>query len=243
MPAIKALRQRACEAGQCDIETTDAGWDYALRAAGGGLTFIDRPDPDGPARSYLFVTEHGTQADSTLVAERLCYDGPPDLLRALHFLASLRDQHAAAVLALPADLPLNWLLRERQLPHRPVVHPTATYRPITRMQVRILDHKRYLESLRLPAGARGRATVAVRESEGHVSKFAVEIEGGRAAVSDAGERADFECSDVVWAAVATGDLTAADAARLGLLDAADDAAVQTLGALAVGPTPFCNEYF
>ena len=243
LPAIKALRQRTCEAGQCDIETSDAGWDYALRAAGGGLTFIDRPDPDGPARAYLFATERGTQADSTLVVERLAFDAPADLLRTLHFLASLRDQHAAVDLTLPADLPLNWLLRERQLPHRPVVHATATYRPITRMQVRILDHAKYLSALRVPASASGAATVAVRESEGHVSRFTATFGGGRIEVSAAAASVRVECSDVVWAAVATGDLTATAAARLGLLDATDAGAPHTLDALAVGPTPFCNEYF
>ncbi len=244
LPAIKALRQRACETGQCDIETSDAGWDYALRAAGGGLTFIDRPDPAGPARSYLFATEHGTQADSTLVVERLAYDAPADLLRVLHFLASLRDQHAAAVLTLPADLPLNWLLRERQLPHRPVVHATAACRPITRMQVRILDHAAYLSAVRVPEPLRGAATVAVRESEGHVSKFYLETAGGRVQVARADDRPpDVACSDVVWAAVATGDLPASRAARLGLLDCATPAVLPTLDALAAGPTPFCNEYF
>ena len=45
----------------------------------------------------------------------------------------------------PADLPLNWLLKERQVPHRLVNHPTAEIRPYTRMQARVLDHARLID--------------------------------------------------------------------------------------------------
>ena len=42
------------------------------------------------------------------------------------------------------------MLRESQLPHRAVEHAVPRLQTITRMQVRVLDHKRFLEALRLP---------------------------------------------------------------------------------------------
>ena len=47
------------------------------------------------------------------------------------------------------------------------------------MQVRILDHARLLGAIHLPPEARGQAVVAIRESEGHVSKLQIEIGDGR----------------------------------------------------------------
>ena len=87
-----------------------------------------------PVRGWAYFRHaHEAGKDVLRVAE-IFYEDAPALLRLLHFLASLRDQYAAAVLPLPADLPLNRLLRETQLPHRPgeprdgrvpAVHPDA----------------------------------------------------------------------------------------------------------------------
>ena len=138
---------------------------------------------------------------------------------------------------------MNRLLREAQIPHRPVDHPTAEVRPHTRMQLRILDHGKFLESLRLPQTAKGRASVAVVESEGEASRFSVEMESGRATVSAATGEADFECLDRLWAAIAAGDLPATRAVQLGLAKARTPAAISLLDALSAGPAPFCREYF
>jgi predicted acetyltransferase len=111
------------------------------------------------------------------------------------------------------------------------------------MQVKVLDHGRLLRAMHLPEEARGEAIVAVRETEGHVSKFRLRIEGGRADVTPTDASADVEMTDVTWAAVALGEMRADAAERWGLLDVSDAEAVRTLNALSVGPVPFCEEYF
>jgi predicted acetyltransferase len=140
------------------------------------------------------------------------------------------------------DWPVHRLLREGQVPHRPVDHPVSELKCDVRMQVRILDHRKFLESLQLPADSRGRASVAVAESEGNVSRLAVEIEGGRASVTEGAGESDFQCPDRIWAAVATGDISASDAARWGLARATGGSAA-VLDYLANGPRPFCREGF
>jgi hypothetical protein len=47
------------------------------------------------------------------------------------------------------------VLRESQLPHRLVEHAVAKLTPITRCQLRILDHKRFLESVKWPGEVKG----------------------------------------------------------------------------------------
>jgi hypothetical protein len=175
------------------------------------------------------------------------YDSHAAFLRQLHFLRSLRDQYSGTILHLPADLPLNRLLSETQLPHRPVEqveHAVARAQPMTRMQVRILDHVRFLEALRLPATHKpGKATIAIRESEGEVSRIQLELDAGRIRARGVGGDAEVECSDQVWAAIACGDIAASDAARLGLIRVTNPDALGTLDVLSVGPVPFCNERF
>ena len=124
-------------------------------------------------------------------------------------------------------------------------HPTAEVRAYTRMHVRVLDHRRLLESLHLPEGKAGGLTVAVHETEGHVSRLRVEFEAGRATVTPlvAPGGADFACRDLTWAAVACGDLPATAAVELGLADCPDRSAAAVLDALSYGRAPFCGEYF
>ena len=149
-------------------------WDLVLKRAEDGFVVVDRPPAappagrrstaSGPVRGWAYFRHaHEAGKDLLRVAE-LFYEDVPALLRLLHFFASLRDQYAAAVLPLPADVPLNRLLRETQLPHRPVNHATAECRPYTRMQVRVLDSKRLIESMRLPPQFRGAASVVVHET-------------------------------------------------------------------------------
>jgi hypothetical protein len=146
-------------------------------------------------------------------------------------------------LTLPIDLPLNRLLKEMQIPHRPVNHATAEARPYSRMQLRVLDHRKFLEALHLPVDAVGSAIVSVHECEGSVSRFKVELQGGKISVSgNTSGAAEFICSDRTWAAVACGDLSADDALRFGLAEGSPQAA-GVLNVLGRGPVPFCHEYF
>jgi predicted acetyltransferase len=145
---------------------------------------------------------------------------------------------------MPGDFPLNWLLKERQVPHRLVNHATAGVWPYTRMQARVLDHVRVIEAMRtLPEGARGEATVGIKETEGHWSRVRITIEGGRATARASDASADVQCDDKTWAAIVLGDLAASRAAQLGLLEVDRGAALEVLDAFAAGPAPFCEEYF
>jgi hypothetical protein len=147
-------------------------------------------------------------------------------------------------ITLPADRPLNWLLSERQIPHRLVNHATAEIRAYTRMQVRVLDHARLIEAMHLPEGTRGEVIAAVRETEGDVSKFRIALDGsGRAMVKASEALPDVECDDCTWAAVVLGDLPAHAAAAMGLISVKRTTAIAVLGAFSAGPVPFCEEYF
>jgi hypothetical protein len=62
-------------------------------------------------------------------------------------------------------------------------------------------------------------------------------------VKTVGDATDFECSDRHWAAIATGDLAASEAVRWGWARENTAGAAALLDVLAVGPVPFCREYF
>ncbi|MDB5355219.1 MAG: hypothetical protein JWN24_1672 [Phycisphaerales bacterium] len=240
--ALAACRQRIVEAGQCDIERSPAGWDLFMRKAEEGLLVVDRA-PDGKIRGYIaFQHLHENAKDTVNVTEN-GYEDTAGLRRQLHFLASLRDQYSFAALTLPADLPLNWLLRERQIPHRLVNHAVPEARPFVRMQLRVLDHRRLIEAMHLPTDYRGKAAVAVSECEGDVSRFTIDVSDGRASVSPGRGDGAFACTDSVWAAIVCGDLPATQAVRLGLASADDAATASLLDVFAEGPLPFCSEYF
>ncbi len=243
LPLVSACRQRSVVRGQCDIQRTPQGWALAAKAWPQGYCVVDRPDPTGPVQSWMFITEVKHDGKTQIRVADAAYDSPAALLRQLHFLASLRDQYSAALLVLPVDLRLNWLLKETQLPHRPVEHAAAKMSPHTRMQIRILDHARFLEAVTLPLDVQGRVTVAVAECEGTISSFQIKLDARRARVTPATCSADVECTDRVWAAIASGDLPASAAAAHGLIQATDSEALKVLDALAIGPAPFCNEYF
>jgi hypothetical protein len=123
-------------------------------------------------------------------------------------------------------------------------HPPAPeVRPYTRMQIRVLDHKRFVEAMKLPEDVRGRVGVTVHETEGHASRLWVDVDRGHATVTQTEGDADFECRDTTWAAVVTGDLPATEAVRLGLATTTDAATASLLDAFARGPLPFTHEYF
>jgi predicted acetyltransferase len=242
LPELMKCRQRAVERGQCDIERHEAGWAWVIKWTQDGFIVVDRPDRSGLVRGFIaFHHEHADGKDMLHVNE-VVSDDHAGRLRQLHFLASLKDQYASVVLTLPSDFPLNWLLRETQVPHRPVNHAHARLRAYTRMQVRVLDHKRFLEAMRLSKDVTGRAVVEVPECEGDASRFVIELSEGRARVEPSSASATFTCPDRVWSAIACGDLPASLARQLGL--ATGDAPSATLlDALHAGPAPFCNEYF
>lgn len=240
--ALAACRQRIIERGQCDIERPEGGWGICLWNWEEGLAAVDRAS-DGSIRGYI-AFEHGKKNEKDIVtATEAGYQDVAGLRRILHFLASLRDQYTFASITLPADLPLNRMLREAQLPHRVVNHPHAEMRPFTRMQIRVLDHKRLIEAMHLPEPTKGQVVVSVQENEGHESRFAIEMEAGRASVSATSAAPQFQCSDRVWAPIICGDLKATVAVQLGLADAMQAGAAEALDVFGVGPLPFCQEYF
>jgi predicted acetyltransferase len=240
---LVAFRQRTVELGQCDIERSVDAWTAAIKRSESGFFYVDRASASSPVTGYLWIEHEKIGTKDYLRIVQSNYADSEALKRQFYFLSSLKDQYLAVVGAYPADLPLNWLLRETQVPHRHVNHATAEVRPQTRMQLRILDHKRFVEALHLPGDIAGRVNVSVRESEGTDSVFAIDIEAGRAAVKAAQASAVFSCTDRIWAAVACGDLTAEMAVGLGLASASDSRAIEPLRAFSAGSLPFCHEYF
>jgi predicted acetyltransferase len=240
-PAIAACRQRSAERGQCDVETAAAGWANRNRQVENGFEIVLRVA--GGVAGYAFLASEVRDGRTMLRVVEYAFDAPQGLMHLLHFLGAQRDQHSTASITLPSDLPLNRVLRESQLPHRPVMHAFAEARPFSRMQVRVLDHKRFLEAMKLPERWSGVADVAVLETEETISRFRVEIDRGHVAVKPSTGTPGIQCTDVMWASIVTGDLQASVAARLGLIGTSDAQAVDLFGAFADGPVPFCEEYF
>jgi predicted acetyltransferase len=111
------------------------------------------------------------------------------------------------------------------------------------MQIRVLDHKRFLEGLHLPKDVKGRATIAIAETEGEVNTLRIELSDGRMTVTKSTDSPDIEARDVHWASIASGDASATNLARLNLIRVHSDSALAVLDALSVGPVPFSNEHF
>ncbi|HEX2972549.1 MAG TPA: GNAT family N-acetyltransferase [Tepidisphaeraceae bacterium] len=241
--AVIECQRRMAQQGQCDIERDLDSWVVYFAEYENGYVIVDRPDPKGPVHSWLYMQSQNTSGRHIARVIDLAYDSPAAFLRQMHFLGSLRDQYGGAIVTVPVDLPLNLLLRESQVPHRPVSHATAEVRTYTRMQLRVLDHQRLIEGLRLPMGYAGSAVVAVHEAEGHVSRFRLEVAEGRASATPTDASADVECADRTWAGIVTGDLAPSAAVQFGLLRVANAGALRALEALAVGPLPFCHDYF
>lgn len=243
LPALMDCHQRIVQSGQCDIERPKAAWQQYLTKSTDGFLVIDRPTDTGQVHGWMTILHASENGRDVLKVTDRGADSPAALLRQLHYLSSLRDQYAAATLNLPGDLPLNWLLKEHQIPHRLVNHPAATSRPFTRMQLRILDHRRYLEALHLPESAEGSTFIAIQEPEGSLAKFRLDIDAGRCSVTETPAPPDATIPAHVWAAVATGHLRASDALRFGLFACNNPDAARVLDILADGPRPFTHEYF
>jgi predicted acetyltransferase len=230
---------RVNKSGQCAIERSPQQWLKVDESSQEGFAVVDRAG-DGEVCGSLTIHHQQLDGKDLLKVADCIYQDTAALKRQLHFLASLKDQFAFAQLTLPADVPLNRLLTESQLPHRPVNHPVARCHPHTRMQARVLDHARFLQGLRLPEDVQGKAVVSVRECEGNESRFSVDISGGRITCKATNATPTFETTDRTWAAIACGDLKASDALRFEL---AQGASADALDSLANGPVPFSHEYF
>jgi predicted acetyltransferase len=245
LDALSACRQRIAERGHCDMERPRDVWAWYVKEFDDAMIAVDRPDDAGPIRGWMTLEHvHEPDGSDTMRVIESGYEDVDTLKRQLHFLASLRDQYSRAIITVPADFQLNRLLREPQITHRDNKnHPTPEVRPYTRMQIRVLDHKRFIESVKMPEDVRGRIAVTVREAEGHASQLWIEIANGRASVTSTQGEAQFECRDTTWAAVVTGDLPASEAVRLGLARGEEANATALLDAFARGPAPFTHEYF
>jgi predicted acetyltransferase len=235
--------QKAVESGQCDVERPQSRWKQLLTVEEDGMTFIERSGPTGPVTAFAYVVREAVNGRNVMRVQEWSADSSEAFGRLLAFFGTMRDQFSFITITTPADLPVNRLLREPQVPHRPIDHPSSDPKAYTRMQLRILDHRKFLESIRWPAESRGKVTVGIAECEGHVSRLAIEIEGGRAKVTPATGDLDFECLDRQWAAIAAGDLSASSAVRWGLARQNKPSATVLLDALTAGPAPFCREAF
>jgi predicted acetyltransferase len=242
LPALLQCGLHSTRAGRCDLEKTRESWQADQLRWDQGFMIVDAA-ADGAIASFMLLGD--VQEEGVRIAN-LIEQGADSLeafARQLCLLGTLRDQYSAVRVAAPADLPLNRMLRHNQLPHRAVSHPAPKVELQTRMQIRVLDHRRLIESLRLPEGFRGGATIAVSESEGHQSRFRVEIENGRCGFAESAATVGATLKDSVWASVVSGELAAERAAALGLIEIAEPRALDVLSALSDGPVPFCNEYF
>lgn len=243
--AIAACKQLITQNGQCDIERPARAWDVLLKRAEDGFTVVDRPDPLGRIRSWMTFVRASDGGHDIL---RVIDNGAEDdhaLIRQLHFLASLKDQYFAVSLICQADHPLHWLLNERQVTRGTLIHPVASAKVFTRLQMRVLDHERLIGALHPHASTTGAVSVCVLETENTTSTFQIEYAGGRASATSlsAGREADLECDAPTWAAIILGDLPPARAHQLGLLTASTPAAIELLHPLTVGPAPFTTDHF
>jgi predicted acetyltransferase len=237
------LRGEEARRGQCDIETDQPAWANYQREWPNGFGFVDQPVKNGPIEGWVRIVEDRGPQAATAVIDDWSASSSAAFRRMLHFLASLKDQYSVARLTLPGDLPLNRLLRESQMPHRQVDHPVSNSRPYTRMQIRVLDHKRLLEAMKLPATMTGKLNLAVKESEGTTTRLTLDFDAGRCTVASANGDADATMTDVLWASIVTGDLAPSAARAFGLIECRSDAAIALLDGFAAGPAPFCQEYF
>lgn len=241
-PRMLEVRQREFRAGQCDVETDAPTLKFWTDTWTDGIAVVDE-GPDKSIRAWAYLVEHRDGPQAIVEVNDWCADSVESLHRMLGFLGSLKDQYTFAKITLPGDLPLNRWLRESQIPHRQVDHPVAIARPFTRMQVRVLDHKRFIEPQTLANEQRGSVVVAIRETEGTTSTVRLDFEGNRVGVAGASGAPDVELTDVLWASVVTGDLPASDLLRMNLIRAGDAKKASLLDAFASGRAPWCQEYF
>lgn len=243
LPAMAACRSRACRAGHFEIDAGEPGVRSWRSQFDDGMVYVVQPTPRDDINAWAWVQDEMREGLRYARVNQWHADGHEAFLQLLSLMASWKDQYSGILIQVPADWQFNRLLREPQVPHRPVDHPTATVETFTRMQVRILDHRRFLESLRVPSRWKGSLVVAIREREGQLSKLRVEVEAGQLSASPTDASADVELPDHTWAAMASGDLPADQAIRFGLIPPVADVKLDVLRALGDGPSPWCGDYF
>jgi len=206
-----------------------------------GSRFID-VQADGIASQFTLGTEY-ENGQAVGVVHHPWWVDDVALVRMLAMLGTLSDQYSFVRVTLPTSLRVNHLLRETQLPHRRVDHATATCSLITRMQLRVLDHEKFLSALALPAHTKGATTITIQEVEGLATTLSVVVDAGRIIAAPSTRAAEVSMSDKTWASLAMGELLADDAARCGLLTINEPRAMDVLRLFNTGPTPYCHEYF
>ena len=240
--ALVASRRRQFLATHGDVDTTARSIQYWLgELKDVGYRLIDR-DGSGTVHSQFTLGTEIMGGRTIAVVHRPWWESPAALRNLIAMLGTLKDQYSAARITLPADLPINWLLKERQLPHRPVEHAAATCTLTTRMQAAIIGPVRLCAALRTPTQVEGSVTLAVR-SRDEAQTWRLQFAGGRVNAESAAGEADGELEDTVFAALAFGDLSAGDASAMGRLTVRNAAAMPLLEALSAGPKPYCHEYF
>ncbi|HEX8342323.1 MAG TPA: GNAT family N-acetyltransferase [Tepidisphaeraceae bacterium] len=241
-PAMLACRAAQAAAGQCDVETSPPQLNEWLEGLDADAQlFVDDRGDRVAAHAWLRESIENDTAVANVVQP--AWENASGMVSLLGLLRGLRDQYATARLALPVDVPLNWLLGEPQVPHRRVDHPAAACRSLTRMQLRVLDPIRFLDGQALRTSVSGKVVAAVRTIEGHTTTLELSIDEGRVSAKSSSASADVVCDEATFAALCTGALPAAQAAALGLIDLPRPTALPLLSALGEGPQPFCYEYF
>lgn len=241
LPGLMKLRQEMMTTANCDIARPEDRWQAVLKKGEAGWCFVELDRSGAPASWVQVQVESETPGGRPMVGRVLDWGcrGPADMVRVLRFLGSLKDQYTRFLIDAPVDWQINRLLRESQVPHRPVAHATASATLITRMQLRVLDHKRFLEAIRWPEETRGQAVICVRECEGNESRFALRVEGGRAEVVRSSASPTFVTTDIAYAGIVTGELGAAEALELGLAEG--NGAI--FRGLELGRKPYCSDFF
>jgi predicted acetyltransferase len=233
LSGLVALRRRVVEAGHCDIDRPEGHWRGLIKRFEEGFVFVD------PGRAWALVVTKWVDDIGQVKVIDWGAATPEDFLRLLRMLGSMRDQYASVIITTPVDYPVNRMIKESQVPHRPVAHVTPSVRVYTRMQIRVLDHKKYLEMLRWPMNIRGEAVVCIKESEGHESRYKLQVESGKCVAQASAATATFTCTDKLWASVVTGELSASNAVRFGLASGEGG----LLDCLSWGAKPFCSDFF
>lgn len=240
--AMIRCRSKQAETGLCDVETSPAALDeWFAHLTPDTQLFVDQSSDSIRAYTWLRTL---IEADKTVaITVQPGFSDIEGLRSLLGFLGSLRDQYGLVRIVLPIDVPLNWLLKEHQVPHRRVEHLSATCQTITRMQMRVLDHIGFWTGQRVVRPVSQPVTVAVRECEGNVSRFTLDFSGETVQAGPSDAAADITVSDVVWASIAAGELRCSTAFHLGFISVHRPEAVRALDVLSEGQVPFCYEYF
>ena len=236
--AALASRERQFHATHGDTSTSAGALKYWLATLNDvGFRLVDRR-PDGSIASQFTLGTEMEDGRRVAVVNKPFYDSPEALRRMLAMLGTLKDQYSLARFTLPIDVPLNWMLRERQVPHRLVDHPASSCMAITRMQARIADVPAFVAALRPTQGLAEVAFIGI----GQVT-YRIDIADGRATARPHDGPADVTMTEPVAAAALFGDLDVAAAHQFGILRIANARGHFVLALLTGGPKPYCHEYF